>query len=171
MMSQHLNDIDSEPWYKQGWPWALIAIPFLTVIAGVITIMIAYDTDDSLVKDNYYKEGLALNNNFKRLDVAKNNNMLASLHIDLNANLARLEIQSDAELKETITVMLYHPTLGKMDRVLKFIHLSGNEYISEFKDLESSLWHLSIEDDTKNWLLKSRWQYPEKTSLTINAKK
>ena len=57
---QH-DDLDTEPWYRQFWPWALIALPLATVLACTATILIAIHTDDGLVSDDYYKEGLSIN--------------------------------------------------------------------------------------------------------------
>lgn len=39
------------PWYRQFWPWALIAIPFLTVVASGITLWLAISHPDPLVVD------------------------------------------------------------------------------------------------------------------------
>ncbi len=40
------------PGYKQFWPWALIAIPLLTVIASGITLWLAISHPDPLVVDD-----------------------------------------------------------------------------------------------------------------------
>ena len=48
------------PWYRHGWVWFLAGIPASAIIAGSITIWIAVSTADSLVADDYYKEGLAI---------------------------------------------------------------------------------------------------------------
>ena len=29
---------DNEPWYKQRWPWLLMAGPIAVVIAGAVTV-------------------------------------------------------------------------------------------------------------------------------------
>jgi hypothetical protein len=39
----------------------MISIPFSAVIMGVVMIWLAVDTDDGLVADDYYKQGLAIN--------------------------------------------------------------------------------------------------------------
>ena len=53
--------MDSQPWYRQFWPWFLIALPATVVVAGLTTWWIAAHKADSLVVDDYYKEGLAIN--------------------------------------------------------------------------------------------------------------
>ncbi len=37
------------PWYREPWPWVLIAIPLLTVIASAFTFWLAISHPDYLV--------------------------------------------------------------------------------------------------------------------------
>ena len=62
--TQTVHDI--EPWYKQGWPWLLISLPASAVVGGIITIFLAVNSPNALVVDDYYKEGLAINQQKQR---------------------------------------------------------------------------------------------------------
>ena len=45
------------PWYREPWPWVLIAIPVLTIIACGITLWLALANPDYLVVDeDQYRE-------------------------------------------------------------------------------------------------------------------
>jgi hypothetical protein len=57
---------DIEPWYKQGWPWLLISLPASAVVGGIITIFLAVNSPNAMVVDDYYKEGLAINEKKQR---------------------------------------------------------------------------------------------------------
>ena len=39
------------PWYRQFWPWFIIALPACAVIAGFITLWLAVSRPDYLVVD------------------------------------------------------------------------------------------------------------------------
>ena len=54
------------PWYRQRWPWLLMLGPAIVVVAGIVTAVIAIETDDGLVADDYYKRGLAINQTLER---------------------------------------------------------------------------------------------------------
>ena len=54
------------PWYKYKLVWMIIAIPAASVIAGINMIYLAVNTDDGLVVDDYYKEGMAINQSLQR---------------------------------------------------------------------------------------------------------
>ena len=91
-----IENQEIEPWYKQGWPWALIAIPFLTVIAGVVTYQIAANSPHQMVQDNYYKKGLAINSDLDLIDHAKQLNLSGELTIDTESKLISLKLSADA---------------------------------------------------------------------------
>ena len=48
-MHRPANDKPHEPWYRQGWPWFLIAFPATAVVAGIATLVIAIQTFDGMV--------------------------------------------------------------------------------------------------------------------------
>jgi len=168
-MKTQLNDLDIQPWYTQGWPWALIAIPLLTVVAGVTTFMIANDTDDSLVQDDYYKQGLAINSNLDRVEKAAALGIIALIDIDRNNNLVIVKLSSEQIMPDKIELYFSHPTLKTKDQNFILEKLAANQYAADFQNLESGYWHVSLQDSNQVWLLKSRWLYPENTQLTIDA--
>ena len=43
------NEHTPRPWYKEPWPWVIIAIPAAAVIMGVITFYLAVSNPDYLV--------------------------------------------------------------------------------------------------------------------------
>jgi len=45
----HFNGLDIRPWYKEPWPWVIIAIPLLTIIASGFTFYLAVSHPDYLV--------------------------------------------------------------------------------------------------------------------------
>ena len=57
---------NNQPWYKERWPWILMAGPALVIVAGIITVWLAVISNDGLVSDDYYKQGLAVNQRLQR---------------------------------------------------------------------------------------------------------
>ncbi|MFA5677963.1 MAG: FixH family protein, partial [Pseudomonas sp.] len=66
---QHDNDIP--PWYKQFWPWFLISILVFAVVIGMGLLYVSLLNPDSMVRDNYYKEGRAINMHLGRDHLAR----------------------------------------------------------------------------------------------------
>jgi hypothetical protein len=55
-----------KPWYRDRWPWLLMAGPAIVVVAGLVTAWIAVTSDDGLVAPDYYKRGLLINKEIDR---------------------------------------------------------------------------------------------------------
>ena len=83
---------DTEPWYKQFWPWFLIALPLSVVIASIVTINIAIETDDGLVSDDYYKEGLAIHKDADSVARAKALGIAGDVRYDADTGAVTLDL-------------------------------------------------------------------------------
>ena len=55
-----MTTLEARPWYREPWPWILLAIPVATIIAGAITMLIALRGADGVVAEDYYKRGLEI---------------------------------------------------------------------------------------------------------------
>ena len=72
---------DTLPWYKQFWPWFIIALPAIVVVTGINMLFIANKGADDLVVDEYYKNGLAINRELEKLERAEQLGIDAALTI------------------------------------------------------------------------------------------
>jgi hypothetical protein len=54
-MNTTLKNTDSKPWFKQFWPWFLIALPGSVVIASMFTITLAVQNAPVIVEKNLGK--------------------------------------------------------------------------------------------------------------------
>jgi hypothetical protein len=61
---------DNQAWYKEPWPWILMAGPGIVIIAGFVTAWLAVTSNDGLVTDDYYKQGLTVNQRLQRDNAA-----------------------------------------------------------------------------------------------------
>jgi hypothetical protein len=47
-------------WYREPWPWILMAGPALAVIGSLVSAYLAIHGADSIVDENYYQHGLQI---------------------------------------------------------------------------------------------------------------
>jgi len=51
---------DGRPWYREPWPWILMAGPALAIVGCAITIYLAFAHDDQEIRDGGVKRGLVV---------------------------------------------------------------------------------------------------------------
>src|SRR4051812_37489807 len=103
------------PWYREPWPWLLAAIPFATVIAGGFTLSLAIFTEDSLVADDYYKRGLAINRDIAREQAGARGGIDVRLRSPPPAGRAPATLPAGASHPAALVLRLRHPTRSAMD--------------------------------------------------------
>ena len=158
------NDELVQPWYKQFWLWFLIFFPALAVIAGVITIYIAIVNEDSLVRDDYYKAGLAINSRLELDSNAKTKNISATLTIDpVIGEIFVTMSKNNQELPEKLELAFVHPTHQAEDFTLQLKrsqNTQSSRYIGQLPQAIFHRWHLQLNDaDPISWRLKTTFDF------------
>ncbi len=154
------------PWYKHFWPWVVFGLPAIAVVAGVTTVFIAQHKPDTLVLDNYYKEGLAINQELSRDRRAAELGLSAQCTY-LDQRL-RVQVSADEALPDsTLVVTLLHPTLADQDLNLTLNRVGNGAYEGFVPELASGNWHVNLEPQDRAWRLAGRWQLPQSSGFTL----
>ena len=163
------SNLDTTPWFKQFWPWFLISIPFITICYCALMIYMAITTENSLVSDNYYKDGLAINQSLSMDKRAKELNLSA----ELNAfESARVSLKLTGDLTDTpsfLTLKLLHPTIDGRDVEVKLLPEPGNIYSAILEKPLQGRWHIDIIAHDATWRLKGEGTFPSENALTLNS--
>ena len=70
------------PWYKEPWPWLFLVPITASVIVGFSMLGVAIQTNDGLVTDDYYRQGVLYNENLERDEKAQELGITGSLTMD-----------------------------------------------------------------------------------------
>jgi hypothetical protein len=156
------------PWYRQFWPWVLIAIPGTAVVLGIALVLISLHDPDGLVVDDYYKQGLAINRQLERDRKAGRLGVRARVHLDSDAGTVRVELEGELSPRPSLLQLhLLHPTRSRRD-VSTTLHPDALGSYSGLVDLSApAYWHLSVEPADGTWWLRGRVRLPATTSLTL----
>jgi hypothetical protein len=159
---------DCRPWYRHRWPWILMAGPTVVVIAGIATAWIAAATNDGLVADDYYKQGLAVNQRLAREDAAAAIQLEARLRLTADRIDIQLVSRTGAPLPSRLRITLAHPTRGGEDR--KWV-LEGEKgaYSGAMSALGPGRWQVVIEDEGNHWRLAGSVQLPDSPEALLMA--
>lgn len=146
---------DLQPWYKQGWPWLLIALPASAVVGGIVTVILAVNSPNALVVDDYYKEGLAINQQKQRVNVARGLQLQGLLRSDG----AQLELSLSGALpmtQEALQLKLIHSTRADLDREVTLRRTGDGRYSGRIEALSPGNWYLRLAPDDQAWELRAR---------------
>lgn len=116
---------DAKPWYRQGWPWVLILLPLAVVVACFVTLYLALRTDEALVRDDYYKEGLAINRRLEQEAHARELGISGELRYDTATLGLELRLAGPALAAKQLSLAILHPTDDEQDQSLT-LHAAGN---------------------------------------------
>lgn len=109
-----------KPWYRQPWPWFLIAVPATAVVGGIITAVLAVRTYDGPVTADYYKQGLAINEEVSRADTARGLELQARVELTglTDDSRVRVELEASRPLppEAALRLRLVHPGRAGADR-------------------------------------------------------
>ena len=166
-MSVTMNDLT--PWYKQFWPWFLIAFPASAVVAGIITIFIAINSSDGLVKDDYYKAGLGINRTLERERHAATLGLSATVEWQPQQQQVSLQIQARQPIQsERLLLDLIHPTRSGQDIHIPLLHQGNSRYQGLFAERPAAgNWYLIITPVDESWRLNGRARLPEQTAWEL----
>jgi hypothetical protein len=104
------------PWYRHFWPWFILALLGTAVAASIATVLLAFANQDSLVRDDWYREGVAINRRLERDQNARRLGLRASASIDAASGEVHLEFTGAAAPQlAAIAFELSHPTQAHRD--------------------------------------------------------
>lgn len=154
------------PWHKEPYVWMLIGFPLSSVIVGIFFITTAVINKDTLVRDNYYKDGLAYNSEVQwdkkaaemdiRLELLVNGN-------DLTINILNSRLNPPTTLK----VSLGHPTIPEKDRVSQLQLTKGQSFLGFVEKMEDGRYYLLVECPEQEWRIRKDIQVVNGRALAI----
>lgn len=168
-MNNRLN-ADRGPWYREPWPWLLALGPVTVIIAGFITAYLAVISNDGLVEDDYYKQGLTVNQRTARDQRAGELAIEADLVVGGSGDRIRALLRGNEEfqLPEALTLRIVHPTRPGFDQAVVLRSEGGGVYAGVLTPVQGR-WHLALEDDRQEWRLVGDWMTGQQPRLTTAA--
>lgn len=147
-------------WYRQFWPWFLIALPTVAVIACFYSLNIAIRYSDSSVRDNYAKEGLAI----QRSSAADNDALQQQLSADITiAADGIIEVAMRgrfAQQPAQLSIEFIHPLDHHHDVAVE-LHASGaGRYRGRLPALHAGRWLLELRQPEQRWQLRGNIEWP-----------
>ena len=143
----------NRPWYKEPYVWMLIGFPLTSIIVGLSLLTISILNKDTLVRDNYYKDGLAYNQELEWDKKAKSLDIRIDIQVNDNQLILNL-LNSRQNTPSTLKVSLGHPTIPEKDRQSHLQLTQGKRFIGFIEPTENGRYYLLVESLEQKWRIR-----------------
>ena len=147
------------PWWRQPWPWALIALPGSMVLIGFALLAVAMHGRDSLVTSHPYERGLRVGTSIEQAQRARQLGL--SAQISWHAGLLSVQLRP-APGDSLLHLHLRHPLRrsGDLDLVLQ---RSAPGLYQATAVLDPVVYAAQLQG--RDWSLTGRWREDTPTTL------
>ncbi len=153
---------DTKPWYRQFWPWFIIALPASAVIAGFTTLWIAMQTTDSLVLVPEQGVKAEADRQVAAARLASELGLAAAVDIDLQTGVVTAVMRSGdlEEAPATLEFEMSHPAFADRDQLITMNKAmpddDGNPvWVGHFVSVPEGRYYAVLK--SSDWRLSAEW--------------
>lgn len=150
--------------------WLVGGLPAAAVVAGLTTVMIAFDKPDSLVGEGHVKQGMAVTEASTPGDVRAS-------ELGISAELSQAGTRVVVVLKgfvdplpPTLRLSLFHPTLQDQDVIIVLKHVDGANYSGTSPGLDLGKRKYLLEPEDHAWRVLGEGKLSTTASLMLAAR-
>ncbi len=169
--------MDQKPWYREPWPWFLIALILSSMGAGITTVIIALKDPDPVVRDDWYRDGRAIHRFLERDAAARRLELVGELTVDELTGELFFELKgAGTEGLERLELELLHPTLEKLDQTVVLRRSGpGIRFRGELDRFIAGRWSVAVVplgemEESQSWRLKKRIVLPASDPIRFDPK-
>lgn len=140
-----------EPWYRQFWPWFLIALPGSVVIASFITLWLAISRPNPMVVDDYSRIARSTEQRLEREHAAAALGLTAEIRLIEAAGLVHVRLHPDTVAPETLELRLSHPLVEERDQIVPLMRVPDG-WSGQLEPL-TGRWYLQLYPGDREWRL------------------
>lgn len=146
------------PWYRHRWPWILMSGPAIVVVAGIATAVLAVETDDPVVADDYYTQGLAINRELAREQHARDLAVRATLQFNEEGTRVRAVLATNGTMPSALKLSLQPLARSAEAQDITLSPVAPGVFEGPMKRPQAGNWDVELEDGTATWHLEGAWR-------------
>jgi hypothetical protein len=116
------------PWYREAWPWLLIAGPAIVVAASLASAWIAVKSDDGVVAEDYYKLGLLINRKLAETNADPHARATATLHAESDGKV-RVRLEGFSAPPAQLRLIVAEPGTGRRADIIALEPAAGGDWV------------------------------------------
>lgn len=162
-----MQEYDDKPWYKQFWPWFLIAIPLSSLIVGSQVIRLATDGTNSMVVDDYYKEGKSINERLDKILKAQSLNISTLLQVE-EGSIALTFLSGQPATGEALKLNFFHVTQEDKDFNVFLTRDAAGVYRNNEVFPIKGKWRLRLTPIDESWKIQKNIHLPQNNAFSFD---
>jgi hypothetical protein len=157
----------TNPWYREPIMWLVIAFPLTAVIVGFVSLALAIRSDDGMVEDDYYKQGMTINRVLARDKAAAAGDLTGTVELDTAHHelLVRLTARQAKALPDNIELKLMHATRAGFDHSLVLPRHADGTYRAPLPEFVPGHWAVQL--TAQDWRLTGSLFMPGDNRLVM----
>ena len=164
-----MSDTPIQPWYKQFWPWFLLALLSSSIVVSTTFAVLSVKTADGMVvQEDYYEHGKAINMILAKQERANELGLSAELRIDPLTSDIVLDLTGD-DRPATLYLTLIFPTQDDRDQEFVLQHVREGRYITQGPDNLRYRWYIQLQPQQTeaDWRLIGEARFPNEESVAL----
>lgn len=153
-------------WYKQFWPWFLIVVPLSSMVLSFTMMNFAFNSEDSMVIDDYYKEGRSINLKIQKLQQAKI--LKIATIVQVFSDYVEVSFISGAPDNDgALTLDFFHSTQKHKDFSVTLLRDANGVYRAPLTTDVMGKWKLSLHPFDENWKIQKVVSLPQTSPFNL----
>lgn len=157
------------PWYRQPWLLFLLIFPTASIIWCMAMITVALNTENSMVTDDYSKQGRGYNMEIARDEAAKELGLQAKIAFTDKRITLSVDTSNGPAGYPYMILNLFHPTLSERDRTVQFRPVGEGQYAANLHESIKGRWYFDLRGPDNDWRLKGESNLPSERPLTLGV--
>ena len=162
-----LKRAPARPWYHEPFVWLLVVLPFTAVVGSFVSLALAVHSDDGLVEDDYYRQGMAINRMLDRDKAAAAEGLTGTVELDAAQHelRVRLTARQAMALPDNIQLKMRHATRASFDRSLILPRQADGSYRAPLPEFVPGHWDVQL--TAQDWRLTGSLFMPGDNHLVM----
>lgn len=153
--------INSKPWYQHPHLWLVICLPILSIAVSLTFARTAFLNKSDVVRDDWYMDGKALEQDMSRDTAAAAANLHAKISISPQGQIdVLLSHAPNTAIPPQLDLYFFHPIKSEKDHKVSLKRLEDGHFQGKLDEDQLKPSHYYVELDGHLWRLSSRIELP-----------
>ncbi|MEC7121091.1 MAG: FixH family protein [Pseudomonadota bacterium] len=151
----------NKPWYRHPHLWLVILLPLLSIVVSLSFVTTAFKNQVDVVRDDWYMDGKALQQDMSRDTTAAEANLIAQFQLSPTGQIdLTLSANQGTAIPPQLSLNFYHPIRAEKDHQIALQRREDGHYQGQLDAelLKPSNYHVEL--DGHLWRLSGRIDLP-----------